>query len=582
MLTKSQAFIDCEEAGYLPHFYFYLSTDVARRCFTTKGTPVSPGDTGYYDGSGYVGDGGTYGAEVGIVQTRSLLLALPVVNKTVTQGMRGLITVLSASKVGYCNATYDNNYRNEDGQYFFSSLLTGPTVESFLNGQFEVRMGFQGIEYNDQLSLFRGKIMDSPLQGPVFATSADAVSGTLYDKWEVPRSSLYINPAQKNQTIPVVLGDMTENAAIDEDGDGTTDKGPISLVCIDTVNDVWAMACHALLTVGNGQNLSLYDDDGLIDPGDYTYTASNDYESVGRTIAYVTFSIPPTGTVTGAYKGAPDDAGALITNPIECVEKLLEIMDEDATFEATTFQEAKNEADEQGYTCAGIIIANNSKSYWIGNILSNFIGSWFINEQDEIVIQLDTGSENFLAVSGELKESLLKSPLKYTPSVDNLVTRPVIDYAISYSKIDRRFKNDSNASYLETYSNTDEAEDLAKPLAFDWTRNADTVETVADRIEALYGSGLKLYQGVRTKDFSLINWEPGDYFSFGTERQYDDDGNALKGQVGRVLNITFDLKSREITLDFYDTGNYLLAEPDYYDGRGWVGDGLTYGGERAS
>jgi hypothetical protein len=109
------------------------------------------------------------------------------------------------------------------------------------------------------------------------------------------------------------------------------------------------------------------------------------------------------------------------------------------------------------------------------------------------------------------------------------------------------------------------------------------VTAVAARIDDLYSTGLKLYKGVKTTDFSLINWEPGDYFSFGTQWQYnDDDGSALAGQVGRVLNITFDLANREITLDFYDTGNYLLAEPYFYDGTRYVGDGLTYGGERAA
>ena len=582
MLTKSLAFISAEEAGYIPEFYFYAETDVARRCFTIKGQSAPLEGTGYYDGTRYVGDGGYYGYGQGTVQTRSLLLTLPVINKTVTQGTRGLLTALSASQVGYCYTQYNNLYRNEDGKFFFSDILTGPIAESFLNGSFEIRMGFQGLEYNEHLPLFRGKIMESPLNGPIFSLSADAVSGTLYDKWEVPRSSLYTSPAQDNQALPIVLGDMTENVDIDEDGDGVVDKGPISLVCIDTINDVWAMACHALVTAANGQSILLYDDDGLINAGDYTYTASGDYESVGTTISYVTFSVAPTGSVTGSYKGAPDDAGDLITNPIECVEKMLSIMGETATFEATTFQKAVNEADEQGYTCAGIIMADNPKAYWIGHILSNFIGSWFIDEHDEIVIHLDTGSEDFTAVVGELKESMLKGPLKLSPSVDNLVTRPVINYAVSYAKIDRRFKTDANASYLQTYSDTDQTDDISTPLSFDFTRNTATVTAVASRIDDLYGAGLKIYKGVKTTDFTLVNWEPGDYFSFGSKWQYDDDGNTLAGQVGRVLNITLDLANREITLDFYDTGNYLLAEPDYYDGTRYVGDGLTYGGERAA
>jgi hypothetical protein len=256
-------------------------------------------------------------------------------------------------------------------------------------------------------------------------------------------------------------------------------------------------------------------------------------------------------------------------------------MGETATFEDTAFQNAKNDADDQAYTCAGIIMADNPKAYWISSILSNFIGSWFLDENDEIVIQLDTTDDYYLDVVGELKESKLKGHLKYIPSVDNLVTRPIINYAVSYAQIDRRFKTDANASYLQTYSDTTQEDDISLPLNFNFTRNTATVTTIASRIDDLYGDGLKLYKGVKTTDFSLVNWEPGDRFSFGSKFLYnDDDGSELVHQIGRVLNITFDCKNREVTLDFYDTGKYLLAEPYYYDGERYVGDGLSYGGER--
>ncbi len=587
MLTKTQNFIDAEKAcpaSYVPLYYVYLNTDVSRRCYTLKSEPITgTAGTGFWDGTGrYIGDGQSFGAEAGTVQSRPYLMSPPVINKTVTQGTRGLLTALSASQVGHVYTEFLNPI-DQDGKYHFSNILTGLNKEVFLNQSYELRMGFPGLAYNDQLSLFRGTIVKSPLKGPVFGIGANGITGTLYEKWEVPKSSLYTNPAQENQALPVVLGDMTENSDIDEDGDGTVDKGVIPLTCIDTVNDVWAMACHALLTVANGQAIALYDDDGLINAGDYTYTASGDYESTGTTIAYVTFSTPPTGRVTGTYKGAPASDGSLVTNPIECLEKLLSIMGESTTFEDTSYYTAKNDADTQGYTCAGVIIGDNQKAYWLTNILNCFIGSWFLDERDEIIVQLDTGSANYMAVAGELKESDLKAPLNLVPSRDNLITRPIIHYAISYAQIDRRFKNDANASYLETYSDDTQDADVSLPLEFDWTRNDATITTIASHLSTLYEDGLNVYNGVKTKDFTLVNLEPGDYFVFGTKWQYDDDGNQLRKQIGRVINITLDLKNREITLDFYDTNNYLLAEPDLWNGLSrYIGDGLSFGGERAA
>jgi len=581
MLTKTQNFIDAEQAGEAPLFYVYLNTDLTRRCYTHKSQALDESaGSGLWDGTRYYGDGLSFGAETGTVQIRPLLLTLPTINKTVTQGTKGLLTALSPTQVGYVYSEFDNFYK-ENSKFHFSNILTGQTSESYLGQPYEIRMGFPGLAYNDQLSLFRGLIMKSPLRGGTFKVSANAITSTLYEKYECPKSSLYTNPAQDNQPLPIVIGDMTVNAAIDEDGDGTTDKGPIPLVCIDTTNDVWAMAGHALLTTGNGQSISLYDNDGLINAGDYTYTASGDYETVGVTIAYVTFSVAPTGGVTGAYKGAPDSSGALIVNPVEAIEKILSIMGETTAFETTSYQQAINDANDQSYVCAGVVMSDNIKAYWLSNLLSCFIGSWFLDEHDEIKVQLDTGSANFMAVAGELKESMLRGGLPLDPDLSNVITRPVVDYAVSYAQIDRRFKNNSNTSYLQTYSDTSENADLSEPLQFDWVRSSSVIATLAGRIETLYSGGLKVYNGVRSTDFTLVNLEPGDYFVFGSKFQYDSDGNELTGQIGRVINISLDLANREVILDFYDTGNYLLCEPDLWDGlTRYYGDGLLYGGCR--
>ena len=576
MLTKTPAFLAAEQAGHQLQWFVYANTDIARRCFLLRGSPVSQSATGYYDGSDYVGSGNTFGSEVGTVQTRALLMENPIINKIATSGTRGLQTALSASSVGYVSNRFDNLHK-EDGKYFFSNIITGQNAETFLKQPYEIRVGFPGLAYADQLSLFRGIITDSPLNGPVFGLKADAITSTLYDVWKIPKSSLYTNPAQDNQALPLVLGDMTENSAIDEDGDGVTDKGPIPLVCIDTVNDVWAMACHGLLTTGNGQTIYLYDDDGLIDPGEYTYTASNDYESAGIDIAYVTFSTPPTGSVTGANKGAPDDSGAFITNPIACAKKALEIMGETTTFEITSYQEALSEADEQGYTCAGLMQADNTKAYWIGKLLSDFIGSWLLDENNKIVVQLDTGSANFLNTVGRLKD--IKGHLKLLQTIDNLITSPVINYAVSYAQIDRRFKTNANAAYLQTYTDDTAEDDTAEPMFFDFVRNTATAQAIASRISTIYAP-LNIYRDARTTDMSIINWEPGDYFMYSSDWEYSGDGSPLCAQVGRVLSITIDGKHEEIALDFYNTGSFMLGEPAYYDGTDYVGSGSTFGGER--
>ncbi len=173
-----------------------------------------------------------------------------------------------------------------------------------------------------------------------------------------------------------------------------------------------------------------------------------------------------------------------------------------------------------------------------------------------------------------------KAPI-LKPTRDNIITRPIINYAFSAAKVDRRYKTDALTNYLQTYSRTEITGDISQELFFNWTRNTAAVTTIADLIEDIYGAALKVYTW-KTQDFSALSTEPGDFISFENHWQYDADGNELTGQVGRVLNITIDPGRQVLSLDFYDTGNYLLAAPSLWNGVRYVGDGLSYGGERAA
>ncbi|GAG36424.1 unnamed protein product, partial [marine sediment metagenome] len=247
------------------------------------------------------------------------------------------------------------------------------------------------------------------------------------------------------QALPLILGNLRTNST----------QGVVVLPCIDTVNDVYALACHAILTEGGGNTITLYDDDGVIGSGDYAVTTSGDYESVGLTIAYATFSVPPTGTVTGKYRGAIDSTDTLILRPPECIEKMLEIMGDSSQFESTSFAKAVQDTTDNVYFCAGMIIADNPKAYWIADIQASFLGSWFLDQNQEIVLQYETGSSNTLSTEGELLQAnTLRSPqLKKTR--DNVISRVIANYALSNARIDRRFKSDANSSYLQTYARTE-------------------------------------------------------------------------------------------------------------------------------
>ena len=563
MLTKSKAYRDLEQAGYVPLFYVYLSTDITRRLFMMKGTPPSTSGTGLWDGSRYVGDGFTYGAQAGVSQFETLLLSISPIAKTTTQSTRGLFTSLSDSAVGHVSATFDNMGR------FFSNITSGESPETFVDGSIEIRQGFETLPFGDQLVLFSGTIIDATIDGPEFKVSADAITSTLYDVYEVPKSGQYSAPAEENSPLPLVFGNVAENSALGV------------FVCPQLTATVWALASHPIQTEAGGNTITLYDDDGVISSSDYAVTDSGDFEGLGS-IAYVTFSVAPTGTVTAKMTGgAVDSSNNVLTNPADIAKKALALMGDATSFESTSFATFKDACDTAAYTGAGLIIADNAKSFWLSEIVASFLGSWFLNEDSEIVLQIESESSNFMATAADLHQHDTTREPVLKPTRDNIITRPIINYAFSAAQVDRRYKTDALTNYLQTYSRAEVTGDISQEISFNWTRNTATVKGVADRIEALYGVPLKIYTW-KTQDFTALSVEPGDFVSFSNNWQYDSDGNELQGQVGRVINVTIDPGRQVISIDFYDTGNYLLAPPDLWNGARYVGDGLSYGGERAA
>ncbi|GAG46778.1 unnamed protein product, partial [marine sediment metagenome] len=150
MLTKTQNYYEKEQAGYIPEVYCYVSSNLTRRKFTFKGQIATESASGFWDGSRYVGDSGTYGADAGVTETEARVLSISPINQSTTQTTRDLATSLSASSVGHVSASFDNTDR------YFTNITSGEISEEFVDYTFEVRQGFYGLDFADELPLFRG------------------------------------------------------------------------------------------------------------------------------------------------------------------------------------------------------------------------------------------------------------------------------------------------------------------------------------------------------------------------------------------------------------------------------------------
>ena len=92
------------------------------------------------------------------------------------------------------------------------------------------------------------------------------------------RSGRYTQPRRENEALPLVYGDCTLG------GSG----GVWSCPCIDTASYVYAVAGHPLLSLADGNSVTVYDrNDEVL--GGWTFNEDHDYESQGA-IATLTFS----------------------------------------------------------------------------------------------------------------------------------------------------------------------------------------------------------------------------------------------------------------------------------------------------
>ena len=108
----------------------------------------------------------------------------------------------------------------------------------------------------------------------------------IHDPVALPRAGRYSDPGDPGDILPIVYGNLTDG-----------DKGIWKAPKIDTAGSgTYCLAGHAVLSVADGNSVALYDDDGLIAAGEYTFNASDDFQSKGA-VATAVFSVAPKGDV---------------------------------------------------------------------------------------------------------------------------------------------------------------------------------------------------------------------------------------------------------------------------------------------
>lgn len=382
------------------------------------------------------------------------------------------------------------------------------------------------------------------------------------------RASRYSAPENGADILPLPYGDLTLPTR--------TDSGVYRCPKIDTAGA--GTYCVAGFQIDG--TVSLFDDDGLIDAGDYTLNLSNDFQGQG-VIATAVFSVAPNGNVTAICKGKEDSAGALIENPALIVEELMKNLwgFDDQDISALSKSIAESTADALGYKAAGMITADRSPAEVLTEIMSDFSGNWRIsgNGRLEIYFLVDEGIEKIHPAVNLPADTPALVEMETT--IDSIINQVPVFSAWNEASGEAILFEDGDA---EKDSGSQGLYGVRIPEAgvrtLKWQRQSASVQSMQGLIVDHFKRPSRI---IRIQDTTMrgILLQPGDYATFTVKWGLTEFLETLINQIGEVLSISFDLDSHACEYVLRDSG-FFLTTANLLDGSETLGGGWLLGGER--
>ena len=379
------------------------------------------------------------------------------------------------------------------------------------------------------------------------------------------RAERYTNPLDSNAALPVVFGDLTDGA-----------DGNWKLPCIDTVNFVYCFAGHAVLSVVNGNSINIYADDALVNPANYTFDESDDYEGQG-TIAKVTFAGDQGNSVITARGKGKDDAGTLIENIVDIVDEFLTAENDFSSgdYEATAKATATALFSSQGYKAAGVIDRDVNTWELLQRMMASFLGSIYFNAQKQLVLSIDDGVtiHNPAAFISKANIELVEARQRLASLTNQCPAR----YAYNYAK--GQFRSyDDGSSYANNGSQGIYGVQAPEPYEYHWCRHLTSIQTMQEIITTKYG---KPVWEIEFKDSSAksVHCDAGDVVAATFDMLYDADGIQKINEFIEILSVKPDLDRDRMILRGIDT-NLFMTIAYLADGTYLADGSIKAGGNR--
>ncbi len=403
----------------------------------------------------------------------------------------------------------------------------------------------------------------------------------LNDPFILPRAWRYTSPDSEAAVLPVVYGDLTDGVS-----------GIWELPRIDTTPGamVFAFAGHPVLSVADGNSVTLYDGAGVVIPGgNYTFNEDDDRESKGR-IATCAFTVDPVLPVIAGGKGK-NTGSTLIDNPITIVEDALVnvvgLGTSAAVFESSALEDARERAAAAAYKAAGVLTEDFTPGEAIQKILANFMGTWFqrVNRKVSIFLETELATAGALPFGEAMQAFILErdcSAVRVGPRRrEEIINRPAATYRFNFSEAE--FKGFDDGTVKEDGKSVGVHGALGRPAGpfeMDWIRDLTTLQTVQGVVVSLLKDGPRVFEvSISGRADRFVGLERGDYVSLSLDFVQTAAGSPLTNQICRVLSKSYEHEAGVLTLRLYDTG-FFLTDPCPADGTCVADGSRTAGNDR--
>ncbi len=396
---------------------------------------------------------------------------------------------------------------------------------------------------------------------------ADLTTDRLSDSFQIGRASRYAAPEFEDQSLPIIYGNLTIPSR--------ENSGVYALPKIDTTGD--GLYCVAGHEISGG--VTLFDDDGRIEPDDYALELARNYLGKG-VIATAVFSAPPKGRVTAVCKGKMDAAGALIENPAAIIYDLMTSVwgfsEQDIDMQALSRAAAC--ANALAYRAGGILMDDHAPADVLTALLGDFLARYEIDPFGRLGVRI-AGEES----SGVLPKKVLPRfgqwRIEAEMARDTVINQVPALYARDYVSA-RHMKHDDGETTKNTSSQRLYGVRMPpqSPLRLEWVRRESVAATIQSRIVERYHQPTRMLT-IEDNTLRALEVEPDDYVAFSVPWMRSENLEPLVNQIGEVIEVNYDLSEQNMEFKIRDTGFFLTSSP-LLDGTRTLEGGRLLGAER--